>query len=396
MMLSSLQLCEHLRLSERHVRRITKDANIKGLKVMSYHGKRFRFELISTRATCGKSYVYSAIDLPKAGAKPRRRVPAAVVLNPAQLPLIADFKRPSAAEKLAVITFCKTSKLAYGHIAKGLICKHQVFAEKESSLETKMRRWDKAYRDGGIAALEDKRGGKDAKVDIELLKRVVFAGGTLHYTSLFFNYCYLYAQDNGLALDLRNPSADIHYVTFVRAVERLKRDDPHIAKFLAIGMDAFTYAEPSIGREWEYPNQQWEMDATVADVMVKVPIIKTSKNEGYRDYFTRAASEDYQLVRMKIVGIADNYSNAVVYGLYDQSNYYSMYSRICNKHEMIGLTAADRKALFGGFGNEIKRFTDDIRRSVSMFRKALRFAANDGVDVSAQHIAMASNTVILD
>ena len=73
-----------------------------------------------------------------------------------------------------------------------------------------------------------------------------------------------------------------------------------------------------------------------------------------------------------------------------------LYSRICNKHEMIGLTAADRKALFGGFGNEIKRFTDDIRRSVSMFRKALRFAANDGVDVSAQHIAMASNTVILD
>ncbi len=73
-----------------------------------------------------------------------------------------------------------------------------------------------------------------------------------------------------------------------------------------------------------------------------------------------------------------------------------LYSRINNKHEMIGLTAGDRKALFGEFGKDLKRYTDDIRRSVSMFRKATGFAAREGVALTAQHITMASHMVILD
>lgn len=322
-MLNSKRVSEQLGVSERHVRNMTKKALKGGKSSIVCKGEKFTFKLVSTPETYGKAYFYTPIKASKASPKPRRRAPSSVAINPAELPEIADFKRPTAEEKLAVITFCNTSKLPYGHIAKGLICKHEAFEVKASSLETKIRRWDKSYRKDGISALEDKRGGTEAKVDVERLKRVLYACGTKHCTSQFEHYCYLYAKDNDLMMDLRNPVADIHYTTFVRAVERLKRDDPHISEFLAIGMDAFTYAEPSVGRDWEYANQQWEIDATKKDIMVKVPVVgKESKNTGYRDYFTREATEDFHLVRMQIIGIIDNCTGSTVYGLYNSSNYY--------------------------------------------------------------------------
>lgn len=73
-----------------------------------------------------------------------------------------------------------------------------------------------------------------------------------------------------------------------------------------------------------------------------------------------------------------------------------LYSRINNKHEMIGLTPTDRQTLFGKLGDEIKRYTDDIRRSVSIYRKAAKFASNEDETLNKQHIAMASHMVILD
>ena len=73
-----------------------------------------------------------------------------------------------------------------------------------------------------------------------------------------------------------------------------------------------------------------------------------------------------------------------------------IYSRAQNKHQMIGLTVADRQTLFGELGPEIQRYTDDIRRSVSIYKKARRFAERDGAALSARHIQVASNTVILD
>lgn len=73
-----------------------------------------------------------------------------------------------------------------------------------------------------------------------------------------------------------------------------------------------------------------------------------------------------------------------------------IYSRAQNKHQMTGLTVADRQALFGDFGAEIKRYTDDLRRSASIYKKAKRYAEHDGVPLAARHIQVASNTVILD
>jgi len=73
-----------------------------------------------------------------------------------------------------------------------------------------------------------------------------------------------------------------------------------------------------------------------------------------------------------------------------------LYSRINNKWEMRGLSDDDRQTLFGDLGNHIKRYTDDIRRSVSIFKKAQRLGQLANETLNAQHILMATQTVILD
>jgi len=79
-----------------------------------------------------------------------------------------------------------------------------------------------------------------------------------------------------------------------------------------------------------------------------------------------------------------------------QGELLQLYSRISNKWEMKGLDATDRKSLFGEMGEQIKRFTTDIRRSTSIFKKAKRFSqlANEALEI--KHIKMATQSVILD
>ena len=73
-----------------------------------------------------------------------------------------------------------------------------------------------------------------------------------------------------------------------------------------------------------------------------------------------------------------------------------LYSRINNKWEMRGLSDDDRHTLFGELGTHIKRYTDDIRRSVSIFKKAQRLGQLANETLNAQHVLMATQTVILD
>lgn len=79
-----------------------------------------------------------------------------------------------------------------------------------------------------------------------------------------------------------------------------------------------------------------------------------------------------------------------------QGDLLQLYSRISNKWEMQGLNKADRTTLFGDLGQVIARFTSDIRRSVSIFKKATRFSQMAGEELNATHIQMATQSVILD
>ena len=326
--MNSQEVGARLGLTMRYVQQLTRSAQQQAQSTISYRGQRFGFTVTSAANTRGKAYTYTPIDPPaQAGAaagpdKPRRRRPTAAALTPQSLPPIANLSRPTPDEKQAIVTFCAQSRLSYGAIARALICQHAAFHMQVPSLTRRLKRWVAAYQSGGRAALADRRGRRAAQVNMARVKRVIYACGTKHYTSQYFYYCYLWAKAEGKTVDLRAPRADIHYTTFVRAAQKLTREDPHISEYLRIGLDAFTYAEPSVGRDWWYANQQWEIDATRQDILVKVPILPTGKHSGRRDYCRREAADHYQQARMQIIGIIDNCTGATVYGLYSSSNYY--------------------------------------------------------------------------
>lgn len=79
-----------------------------------------------------------------------------------------------------------------------------------------------------------------------------------------------------------------------------------------------------------------------------------------------------------------------------QGELLQLYSRISNKWEMKGLNDDDRNALFGDLGQHIRRFTADIRRSMSIFRKAQRFSQLSNESLDVKHIKLATQSVILD
>ena len=332
--MTGLELSRRLGVSIRHLRRLAQQAQAAGRQEIHYQGARFAIALRRGPGARGQVYAYTPLDpAPNPAPPPGRRPPSERALNPAELPKVRRLARPTLDEKLALAVYCRTSRLSYAAIAKGLICQHEAFATlKTASLARRLKRWAAAYQAGGRAGLADQRGRQATGVDMARVKKVVYACGTKHFTSQYFYYCYLWAKASGRQVNLRDPKADIHYTTFVRAVQKLTREDRQVRDYLRVGLDAFTYAEPSIGRDWWYANQQWEIDATKQDILVKVPIRpaldrsphtgQPAHNSGIRDYWRAEPSAAYHQVRMQIIGVVDNCTGATVYGLYSASNYY--------------------------------------------------------------------------
>lgn len=322
-MLTTKDIGERIGVSKRHVCRLTKAAQARGDGWIDYQGERFVFQ--RKPGIGGRGWVYSYMPLPETTRKtpPKRRVPERTHINLNDLPEMKDFARPTAEEKLAVLRFCRNADVSYGRVALGLIHRHRAHDVKPDALTRKIKRWEKAWQTGGMPALRDKRGGRQEQVDMDLIEYAIRGAGSRHNTTVYQHYCRLWAEKHNATIDLARPTSDIGYSTFVRAAERLKAAKADLRGYLRDGLDYYSYLEPSFGRNWEHPNQQWEIDATKQDIMVKVPLRdKTAKHQGYRDYSVREATEDYQLVRMQIIGVIDNFTGATVYSLYATSNYY--------------------------------------------------------------------------
>ncbi len=73
-----------------------------------------------------------------------------------------------------------------------------------------------------------------------------------------------------------------------------------------------------------------------------------------------------------------------------------LYSRISGKYEFMALNDEDWNTLFGEFAEDIKKTTKHLRRAVSVYKKAIRFARLNNEELNAGHIKAASNMVILD
>ncbi len=296
-------------ISDRHVRNLTQKAIGANKKIISCKGESFSFTKVAGIGGRGWVYSYTPITM-QPTKKPKRKVCRNFDIDLTSLPAIKDLNKPTTDEKIALIAFYNTSKHPLGHIVKALIMNHNADI-KPDSLQAKVKRWIKTFKEKGRAGLEDKRGGKAFKADLDLVEFCLFGAGTRHYTSAYLFYCHQYALRHGTTFNIRAPKADISSSTFYRTAKHIAKQHNLLKEFLHIGFDCFTYAEPSIGREWQYPNEQWEVDATPNDMMVKVPV----DENGVRNYWLKEPTENYHLVRPQIIGIIDNKSGATVYGL---------------------------------------------------------------------------------
>ena len=328
--LTSAQLSEQSKVTKQYIQSLTKKAVDKGLSHINLKGEKFSFAQV--QGIGGRGLVYAYTQVAKNSAKPKRRVNNKVALNPLELPVIADLNKFTTDEKQALVSFYHTSKHPLSHIAQALIMAHGS-SGKASSLEAKIKRWSKAFKEKGRAGLEDKRGGKAFKADLELVQQAILGAGDMHNTSIYSFYCHLYATRHGLSINYKNPTSDISESAFNRTVKHLINTRQLVRDYLRLGQDAFVYAEPSFGRNWEYPNQQWEVDATPLDIMAKVPL-----KEGIRNYSKREATEEYHLVRAQLIRVIDNFTGASVCGLFESSNSYANVRLLFKALSILGKT----------------------------------------------------------
>ncbi|KJY83302.1 hypothetical protein TW81_09920 [Vibrio galatheae] len=311
--LTSADISSEISVTERYIRGLSKKAVDSGLSHIKCKGLTFALNVISNEH--GKAYRYTQVQ--QAPKRPKKKVKLNSVIDPAALPTVANLAKPTTDEKLALVSFYNASGHPLSAIVKALIMQH-ASDSKPQALQTRIKRWTKAFEKGGRSALEDKRGGKEFKADLELVKMACLGCANMHNTTAWGFYCFLYSKRYGLPLDVREPKSDVSESAFNRAVGYLLETDQLVKEYTQIGMDAFIYAEPSLGREWLYPNQQWEIDATPLDLMVKVP-----HTDGVRDYMNKVPSENYHLVRPQVIRIVDNFTGATVLGLYQSSNSYA-------------------------------------------------------------------------
>lgn len=330
MSLDCKEISQQLAVGERHLQNLTKKANDAGLSCITCKGEQFTFSKVA--GIGGRGWVYSYEAIINQAQKPKRKVCNVVALNPTALPTFADLNKPTTDEKLAIVSFYNVSKHPLSHIVKALIIENRSNL-KPSSLQAKIKRWIKAFKEQGRSGLEDKRGGKAFKADLNLIEQAILGAGSVHDITAFTFYCSLYAKKHNLAMNYRAPVADISESAFRRTANHVINNSSLVKEYLRLGQDAFIYAEPSVGRQWDYPNEQWEVDATPCDIMAKVPVSKA----GIRDYWNLEASEDYHLVRMQIIGIIDNFSGATVYALFESSNSYANARLLYKAFEMLGM-----------------------------------------------------------
>jgi len=340
MNITSKQLSDRLSVSERHIRNLSKKAIEKGLAYIECKGKTFTFTLVSTPETMGKAYAYA--PLTKTAIKHKRKVKSKTALNPNDLPVIASLNKPTTDEKVALVCFYNTENHPVSVIAQALIIEHCADI-KHDSLVNKIKRWVRTYKNKGREGLEDKRGGKAFKADLELVRSAIYAGGTRHYHSLYLIYCQLYAKRHNLTVDSFNLSSDISESAFIRSVKHLINTDDAIKQFRMIGQDAHRYAQPSFGNVWSYPNQQWEVDATPLDLMVKIPL----DEHGNKDFHSRDTSADFEVVdlskksntnsRVTLTRVIDNFSKASVHMITQSSNSYANARLLYKAFSILGM-----------------------------------------------------------
>ncbi len=305
--MKSTDIATALGCKAQYIQRLTKQAVEAGQSHLTIKGERFTFEAVNGRGRGGKVYRYRRIQAP-APQRSRRRGVSRVDMAALEA-LGVDIVKPGSEDKMQIVRYVLAHpEYSIYAVAWGLCT---LFRQEESakSLERRIRRWIKAYQEGGKEALVDSRGGsRGSAVDRGLFMMSIVKSGTLD--TYYRRYCAFWCQREGVEIDVFAPQGNISYTGFVRYYHQHKEDGD--IKAILRGMDAVDELLPvySMASQLSYPNQQWQIDATSIDMMVKVPLI-----DGEPQYFLPIESDQYRLVRYTLNGLVDAYSAARVYKL---------------------------------------------------------------------------------
>ena len=239
-----------------------------------------------------------------------------------------------------------------------------------SFIKNKVRvfsRWIKNFKQDGIDGLVDKRAGNNYKIDDELLESAIYAVGARGIREAYYQMHKLYAfwmneRDTGIAdFDLQSDKV-ISYSAVVAGIKRLRDNNFQMDQFLRYGKDGLLQGHIVGVRDINYINQEWQVDSTKFDFMVKVPDLTRGHVPLSSDNLTNAGvplssdnltnadvplSSDnltnagvplpYIIKRLSLIAVTDVYSGKTVAVLSDTQDSYAQVRALYRAFSVMGM-----------------------------------------------------------
>lgn len=297
-MISGKEVAATCDVSERFIRQKTKEALESGVKAIAIGERAFVFTTISSKETGGIAYRYEERKEPTT-YKAKELVNALVLENPI---------KPTTVDKITIIKALERSGMTQNAFRELV---NTLYHDMNLTLVT-LKRWKKSFKDGGVKQLQDKRGGNARKADMEIVRQVILAHGLITFANLYEMYKLRDAIKENLEIKYFLAKGRIAYSTFLRAAKKTLKEDRNLYVQASFGLDNLHSEVVAFARKGiKKPNQEWQIDASPLDYMVKAKELYIEEGEVKEKWVNR---------RMTAIAIVDTYTGRRVWGLYNSAN----------------------------------------------------------------------------
>ena len=276
--MTSTQLATTLNCTPQYVRLATKKAKDNGQNTICIKGETYSFVEVVAVASRGKAYCYTELSK----AQPKKAlysttVSANIIAELEDFPLLA--KSHTTQEKVLMITFYQAHNYGLKAIIKALSTYQNIYLEEKevASLERKIRRWNKEFKEHGKKALADKRGAKTGfrKVDEELLIQAIMGAGKRgireNYYGVHRFYCHQWQmKEYGHVNTTLDINTIVSYNGLTKAIKTVFEKHHQVKMFWKKGKDGLLQDYVGGIKDILYTNQEWQVDATKFDFMCKL------------------------------------------------------------------------------------------------------------------------------
>lgn len=270
--MTTKEVASEVGCTERYVQKKAKEAKANNKHIITVKGHAF--VLVSTKGASGDEYHFEYHKTTRKTVS--KEISFAHLAELDGFDVLAT--KHTAQEKLLLITFMRKYNYTMKIIIESLLLRDGEVrdAKKIAALKRKFLRWQKDFNAGGASALEDKRGKTRAdfmKIDEELLILAIEGAGARgireNYYGVHDFYCYLWQKKYTDTFTADNEKI-ISYTSIVKGVQKVFKKHPLIKAYWEKGYDGLLQAYMVGVKDITHINQEWQVDATRFDFMVKV------------------------------------------------------------------------------------------------------------------------------